>query len=64
MGGKRLALGKRLGATDGINTREDGFLDQAKEMTGGRGFDYVFETAGNTITMKMAFELAANRRYT
>ena len=24
------------------------------------GFDYVFESAGNTITMKMAFEIAAN----
>ncbi len=36
-------------------------MDQAKEITGGAGFDYVFETAGNTITMKMAFELAANK---
>ena len=25
------------------------------------GFDYVFETAGNTITMRMVFELAANK---
>ncbi len=58
---ERLELGKRLGATAGINTLEDGFLDKAKEMTEGRGFDYVFETAGNTITMKMAFELAANK---
>ena len=30
-------------------------------LTGGRGYDYVFETAGNTITMKMAFKLAANK---
>ena len=58
---ERLELGKRLGATAGINTLEDGFLDKAKEMTEGRGFDYVFETAGNTTTMKMAFELAANK---
>lgn len=27
----------------------------------GAGFDFVYETAGNTITMRMAFELAANR---
>ncbi len=58
---ERLELGKRLGATGGINTLDEDFMDQAKEITGGSGFDYVFETAGNTITMKMAFELAANK---
>ena len=58
---ERLELAKRLGADAGINTKEEGFMDKAKELTGGRGFDYVFETAGNTITMKMAFELAANK---
>lgn len=57
----RLELGKRLGATAGINTLDKDFMDQAMELTEGRGFDYVFETAGNTITMKMAFELAANK---
>ena len=36
-------------------------MDKVKEITEGRGFDYVYETAGNTITMKMAFELAANK---
>ncbi|MCD7746131.1 MAG: galactitol-1-phosphate 5-dehydrogenase [Lachnospiraceae bacterium] len=58
---ERLELGKRLGATGGINTLKEGFMDEAMAYTGGRGFDYVYETAGNTITMKMAFELAANR---
>ena len=60
---ERLVLGKRLGATEGINTLEDGFMDKAKELTEGRGFDYVFETAGNTVTMKMAFELAGNKAH-
>ena len=36
-------------------------MEQAKALTGGHGYDYVYETAGNTITMKMAFELAANK---
>ena len=58
---ERLELAKRLGAHAGINTLEQDFMDKALEMTGGRGFDYVYETAGNTITMKMAFELAANK---
>lgn len=57
----RLKLGKELGATGAINTLDDQFMKKAMEMTQNRGFDYVFETAGNTITMKMAFELAANK---
>ncbi len=58
---ERLKLGKALGATAGINTRDEDFMEQAMAITGGRGYDYVFETAGNTITMKMAFALAANK---
>ncbi len=58
---ERLELAKELGATAGINTLEADYLDQAKAITDGKGFDYVYETAGNTITMKMAFSLAGNR---
>ncbi len=58
---ERLELGMRLGADAGVNTLQKDFMNQAMELTEGRGFDYVFETAGNTITMKMAFELAANK---
>ncbi len=58
---ERLQLGMRLGAGAGMNTLDEDFMKQAMNLTGGRGFDYVFETAGNTATMKMAFELAANK---
>jgi len=58
---ERLELGMRLGADAGMNTLQAGFMKQAMALTGGRGFDYVYETAGNTITMKMALELAANK---
>ena len=58
---ERLELGRRLGADGGINTLDADFMDQAMAMTDGRGFDYVYETAGNVITMKMAFRLAANK---
>ena len=58
---ERLELGKRLGATAGINTLEEDFMDKAMALTGGRGYDYVYETAGNSITIKMAFQLAANK---
>lgn len=58
---ERLELAKRLGADNVINTKEEGFMQKALDMTNGRGFDYVYETAGNTITMRMAFSLAANK---
>ena len=58
---EKLEEAKKLGATHAINTLEKDYLDQAKAVTGGAGFDFVYETAGNTITMRMAFELAANK---
>src|SRR5574344_823859 len=58
---ERLDLAKRLGADYGVNSGKENFMDEVKEITDGRGFDYVYETAGNTITMKMAFKLAANK---
>lgn len=60
---ERLQIARDLGATSGINTLKDGFLDEAKALTDGKGYDYVFETAGNTVTIKMAFELAANKAH-
>lgn len=58
---ERLDLAKRLGADYGVNSSKADFMNQVNEITDGRGFDYMYETAGNTITMKMAFELAANK---
>lgn len=57
----RLELALKLGASHGINTKDPDFMEQAMTITEGRGFDYVYETAGNGITMKMAFSLAANK---
>lgn len=58
---ERLSLAEKLGADNIINTLEEDFMTNALELTNNRGFDYIYETAGNTITMKMAFELAANK---
>ncbi len=58
---ERLELATRMGADFVVNSSKEGYMDQVAEITGGAGFDYVYETAGNTITMKMAFELAANK---
>lgn len=58
---ERLELAEKLGADAVIDTKEDDYLKKAKALTGGAGYDYVYETAGNTVTIKMAFELAANK---
>lgn len=58
---ERLDLAKRLGIDYGVNSSKEDFMDRVKEITDGRGFDYVYETAGNTITMKLAFKLAGNK---
>ncbi len=60
---ERLELAKRLGADEIINTTEENYMEKAKEITGGKGYAYVFETAGQPATMYMAFELAANKAH-
>ncbi len=57
----RLELAKRLGADGTVNTREEDSMNRTMDICGGSGFDYVFETAGVTATMKIAFKLAANK---
>ncbi len=59
----RLALAKRMGVDECINTLEEGYMQKAKALTDGKGYDYVFEAAGNPITMHMAFEAAANKAH-
>ncbi|PNV60174.1 galactitol-1-phosphate 5-dehydrogenase [Clostridium sp. chh4-2] len=57
---ERLELSRRLGADEVVNTSSEDYMEKAMELTGGRGFDYVFETAGQTATMYMAYRLAGN----
>lgn len=57
----RLALAKKLGADFTINTLDQGFKEKAMELTDGKGFGFVYETAGVDITEKLAFELAGNK---
>lgn len=58
---ERLELAEKLGADAVVDTRKENYLKEAMELTGGTGYDYVYETAGNTVTIKMAFGLAANK---
>lgn len=59
----RLELARRMGADASVNTLNPDFLKEALALTDSAGFDYVFETAGNPVTMRMAFELAASKAH-
>lgn len=58
---ERLDLAKKLGADEIVNTTDPDFMKQALAYTDGKGYQYIFETAGNVITIKMAFELVGNK---
>lgn len=58
---ERLQMAKKLGADEVVNTSLPGYMQYAMDLTNGVGYEYVYETAGNTETMKMSFELAANK---
>lgn len=60
---ERLALAKRLGADEVVNTTKEDFMTKAMEITKGKGYAYVFETAGQPATMHIAFEVAANKAH-
>jgi L-iditol 2-dehydrogenase len=57
----RLELAKKYGADRGFNTGTNSYKEEARDWTKGRGFDYVFETAGVAPTEILAFEEAANK---
>ena len=38
-------------------------MEEAMAITGGKGYGFVFETAGQVPTMHMAFELAGNKSH-
>lgn len=56
-----LKLAEKSGADYVLSTFDDDYLEKAKQLTENRGFDYIFETAGSTYTMRLAFELAAHQ---
>lgn len=60
---ERLELAKRLGADEVVNTTKEDYMKTTMELTGNKGYGYVFETAGQVPTMHMAFELAANKAH-
>lgn len=58
---ERLALAKKIGADLTINTGDEHFREDVADYTRNRGFDFVFETAGVSVTQLLAYEVAANK---
>ncbi len=58
---ERLELAHRLGCRYGVNTTKDNVTERVNEITSGRGFDYVYETAGLPVTTLLAYSIVANK---
>lgn len=59
----RLELARRMGADAVFNTKQENFKQEALAITQGAGYDSVFETAGNTETIRLGFSLAKSKAY-
>ena len=53
---EKLELGKKFGATDMVNSKENDLLDAVMELTGGRGVDYAFEAIGLPFTIEACYK--------
>ncbi len=60
---ERLRLAKKLGASAAVSTLDEDYMDRLMEISGGRGFDYVFDCTGSADSMKQTFKLAASRAH-
>jgi NDMA-dependent alcohol dehydrogenase len=54
----KLEYARRFGATHLINASKVNPVEAVKEITGGRGADYVFEVIGNPKTMQQGYAMA------
>jgi L-iditol 2-dehydrogenase len=57
----KLALAQKYGASACINTGEAHFKQAIQELTSGRGFEMVVESAGVEFTEKLSLEIAGNK---
>jgi Zn-dependent alcohol dehydrogenase len=56
--GEPLRLAREFGATDGVDASGEKVAEQVRELTDGRGADYVFDTVGAPATLAQALTLA------
>ena len=55
----RLAVAKKMGATDIINNRKENAVNRVKELTGKKGVDTVIEAVGIPATFELCEQLVA-----
>lgn len=53
-----LELAREFGATDCLEASEEKLVERVRELTGGRGADYVFDTVGAPATLTQALACA------
>ncbi len=58
---EKLKLAGKMGASDLISTLDEDYMEQLAALTGGRGFDYVFDASGSEEMMQQDFLLGANK---
>jgi Zn-dependent alcohol dehydrogenase len=54
----KLEAARTFGATHTVNSSKVDAIEKVKEMTGGRGSDYVFVTVGNAKAMEQGFAMS------
>jgi S-(hydroxymethyl)glutathione dehydrogenase/alcohol dehydrogenase len=59
--GSKLARAKEFGATHGVDAKDVDPVAAVKDLTGGRGADYVFVTVGSSAALQQAFAMLARR---
>ncbi len=57
----KLSRAREFGATHGVNAKTTDPVVAVKELTGGRGADYVFVTVGSAAALQQAFAMLARR---
>ncbi len=57
----KLAAAKQFGATDGVRADATDAIEQVKQLTGGRGADYVFVTVGSAAASQQGLQMLGTR---
>lgn len=60
---KHNELAHKSGANNIVDTSKETWKEEVEHITKGRGFDYIYETAGAVETIKTCFEIAANKAH-
>jgi S-(hydroxymethyl)glutathione dehydrogenase/alcohol dehydrogenase len=57
----KMKIAMDFGATHGVNAAGDNAVDEVKELTSGRGADYVFVTVGSIAAIKQGMAMSSPR---